>query len=329
MKGLFIGRFQPFHLGHLSVVERMVEECETIIIGVGSAEKMREENNPLSGGERIEMIKRVLDGQGYESYEIYPIPDLNCYPKWPYYVKTILPNFDIVYGNSGIVTGLFKEIGIEIRHIQMINRDDWKGREVRRMMKEDTKWKDLVPPEVVEFMKDIKIEERLGPMIEMKSDTERELAHLLTKKGMTISTAESCTGGMIANRLTDVPGSSAYFERGVMTYSNRSKIDLLGVDETVIKDKGAVSPEVVMSMAKGIRKDAKTDIGLAVTGIAGPSGGSEHKPVGTVYIGMSIEMDTRYKHLQLSGNREEIKEQVSEEALRWLIFLLKEQTNSP
>ncbi len=324
MRGLFIGRFQPFHLGHLSVVETMEKECDTIIIGVGSAQKMREEDNPLSGGERIDMIKKVLDGKGYENYEIYPVPDINCYPKWPYYVKTIIPHFDIVYGNSGIVTELFENIGIDVRHIQIVNRDNWKGKEVRRRMKEGGDWKDLVPPEIVEYMKDVDIEERSMPIIRMKNDTEKELADILTKSSMTISIAESCTGGLIANRLTDVPGSSTYFERGVVTYSNQSKSELLGVDETVINEKGAVSPEVVRSMAKGIRENANTDIGLAVTGIAGPGGGSEHKPVGTVYIGLSIGDNTMTKHLQLSGNRHEIKEQISEEALRWLIVVLKE-----
>ena len=95
--------------------------------------------------------------------------------------------------------------------------------------------------------------------------------------------AESCTGGLITDRLTDIPGSSAFLERGVVTYSNASKTALLGVPETVIAAHGAVSAETARLMAEGVRRLAGTDLGLAVTGIAGPSGGTEAKPVGTVY----------------------------------------------
>ncbi len=121
---------------------------------------------------------------------------------------------------------------------------------------------------------------------------EAKVADLLFKTGRTIATAESCTGGLIAHRLTNIPGSSKYFLQGMITYSNESKIKQLGVHETVLQQYGAVSEATAIAMAEGIRKLTGADIGLAVTGIAGPSGGTESKPVGTVYIALAAEQKT-------------------------------------
>ena len=110
------------------------------------------------------------------------------------------------------------------------------------------------------------------------------VAGLLIGKRATLALAESCTGGLISDRLTNVPGSSAFFERGLVTYSNRSKEELLGVPAEVIRQHGAVSEKTAILMAEGVRKLGKTDLGLSVTGIAGPDGGTEEKPVGTVFI---------------------------------------------
>ncbi|MHB8173340.1 MAG: nicotinamide-nucleotide amidohydrolase family protein, partial [Nitrospirota bacterium] len=113
------------------------------------------------------------------------------------------------------------------------------------------------------------------------------VARLLTERKLTIATAESCTGGLVAKRLTDVAGSSVYMERGVVTYSNISKEELLSVPAEVFMEHGAVSGETAKFMAEGIRKSAGTDIGLSITGIAGPGGGTAEKPVGLVYIGLA------------------------------------------
>lgn len=118
---------------------------------------------------------------------------------------------------------------------------------------------------------------------------ESVIANLLIDRKLSISVAESCTGGLIADRLTNVSGSSAYFKMGVVTYSNESKINLLKVNPAIIKDFGAVSPETAKEMAISIRKLSNCDIGLSSTGIAGPLGGTEKKPVGLVYIGISMD----------------------------------------
>ncbi len=323
MKGLLIGRFQPFHKGHLEAVKQILEECDSLIIGVGSAQEQRTKRNPLSGGERITMIDRVLHGRDMDSVEMFPIPDLNCHPAWPYYVETILPDFQKVYGNSEVVLDLFDKIGHDTGKIEQVNREDYSGTEIRKRMRNGKDWKGLVPREVSEYLEEIEMEKRLDTPLETDTQTEKRAAHLLTKNDKSISVAESCTGGMIANRLTDVPGSSNYFMAGLVTYSNEAKMDLLGVDTEAIKEEGAVSGEVAEQMADGVRKNRGTDIGLASTGIAGPGGGSEEKPVGTVYMGFSTSEKTESKLFQFPGDRKDVKEQTSEKALRWIIEYLE------
>ena len=144
---------------------------------------------------------------------------------------------------------------------------------------------------------------------------EEVVGRRLTVTGFTLAVAESCTGGLIAERLTNVPGSSAYFLEGVVTYANEAKTRLLGVDKKIIKEFGAVSSQVARDMARGIRHDAKTDFGLAVTGIAGPGGGTEEKPVGLVYIALADDAHTEHKRLMLPGDRELIRWRASQAAL--------------
>ena len=144
---------------------------------------------------------------------------------------------------------------------------------------------------------------------------EQEVAQLLLSLKMTIAIAESCTGGLICHRLTNISGSSDYLERGVITYSNRSKIELLGVSGEVIKEHGAVSEACVRAMATGIKRLAGTDLGLAVSGIAGPTGGMPDKPVGTVYMALAWNKDVQCWKYLFEGDRAHIKEQASEQAL--------------
>jgi nicotinamide-nucleotide amidase len=148
---------------------------------------------------------------------------------------------------------------------------------------------------------------------------EEVIAGLLTKKKLTIAIAESCTGGLITNRLTDVSGSSDYLERGLVTYSNAAKISMLGVPAEIIEKHGAVSQQTALLMAEGVRKLAGTDLGLSSTGIAGPSGGSNEKPVGTVYLALSDSSRTICRHHTFRWDRQRNKDIFSEAAL----FLLK------
>ncbi|MBI3400017.1 MAG: competence/damage-inducible protein A [Acidobacteria bacterium] len=145
---------------------------------------------------------------------------------------------------------------------------------------------------------------------------------LLRERGMTIAMAESCTGGLLASRLTDVPGSSGYVERGVVCYSNRAKTDLAGVPESLIAEHGAVSEPVARAMADGIRTRSGANVGVGITGIAGPGGGTPQKPVGTVAVAVIVEAETRVRTFQFIGPREMVKFQAAQAAMNMVRLLL-------
>lgn len=150
-----------------------------------------------------------------------------------------------------------------------------------------------------------------------------ELSLLLTQKNMRLATAESCTGGMIAAAMTDRSGSSAVFERGYVTYSNEAKIEELGVKSETIETYGAVSEQTAAEMARGALKHSHADIALSVTGIAGPNGGTEEKPVGLVYIGIALQ--NKEAHIvknNFDGDRTTIRQATVEKALELLIDTL-------
>jgi nicotinamide-nucleotide amidase len=155
---------------------------------------------------------------------------------------------------------------------------------------------------------------------------EETVAALMRRQDVTLALAESCTGGMIAQTITSLPGSSLFFREGAVTYSNEAKIRQLGIPADLIAGKGAVSGEVATAMSRGIRDAAGSDLGLAVTGIAGPDGGTEDKPVGTVFISLAAPDGRWTKRFQFSGSRAEIRTLTTWTALDWLrrYLLLKE-----
>jgi len=153
---------------------------------------------------------------------------------------------------------------------------------------------------------------------------EAVVGDLLRERRFTIAVAESCTGGLLTSRLTDVPGSSAYVERGFMCYSNRSKVELLGVSEALLAGHGAVSEPVARAMAEGARTRAATDVGIGVTGIAGPDGGTPDKPVGTVAIAIDIGGGSHARTFRFIGGREQVKFQASQAALNMLRLMLQD-----
>lgn len=161
------------------------------------------------------------------------------------------------------------------------------------------------------------LEERLGNAVfSFAGEKMEEVVGLkLRVGGYTLSVAESCTGGLIAQRVTEVPGSSKYFIEGVVAYSNDAKTRTLGVDPALIWENGAVSAPVARAMAEGIRERAQTDFGLSITGIAGPAGGSEEKPVGLVYISLADDVQTKTRKLQIPGDRQLIRWRASQAAL--------------
>ena len=150
------------------------------------------------------------------------------------------------------------------------------------------------------------------------------VARLFREQGLTLALAESCTGGLISKRITDVPGSSAFFLGSAVTYSNSAKVRMLGVSDDILNSCGAVSPECATAMARGIRGEFESYLGLAVTGIAGPDGGTEEKPVGTVFISLVTPDDFQTLRFQFNGSRNEIRIMTAWTALDWLRrYLLK------
>ncbi len=144
------------------------------------------------------------------------------------------------------------------------------------------------------------------------------VSDLLKARRVTLAVAESCTGGMLAARLTSVPGSSAFLERAFVTYSNRSKVEMLGVDPGVLDAAGAVSAEVARAMASGARLASGADIGMGITGIAGPDGGTPEKPVGLVFVAMDGAAGTSLRRIHVPGGRDAVRNNSCQAALEML-----------
>ena len=156
----------------------------------------------------------------------------------------------------------------------------------------------------------------------MLSNEAQDLSEILTTNGLTISVAESCTGGSLSHALTRIPGASSYFDCGYITYSNQSKVEMLEVDTQTIKTYGAVSEEVALELVIGVASRSHSDVAVSVTGVAGPSGGTTEKPVGTVCFGFFCDGKTSTSTQLFSGDRANIVSQSVSYALKQLSFRL-------
>jgi PncC family amidohydrolase len=153
---------------------------------------------------------------------------------------------------------------------------------------------------------------------------EKQVGELLRARGWQLAVAESCTGGLIGHRLTNIPGSSTYYTGSITAYAYRAKVRLLGVSWDTLEEHGAVSEETVREMARGVREALAADIGLSVSGIAGPGGGTQEKPVGTVWVGLSTPEGTHTLHAREHGRRLENKSAFAQIALDFLIKHLEQ-----
>lgn len=152
---------------------------------------------------------------------------------------------------------------------------------------------------------------------------EEKIIKLLSQKQKTLTTAESCTGGLLATRLTDIPGASGVFKLGIITYSNDAKIHLLNVPAKLIQKKGAVSDEVATVMAQNARQIHNTDFGIGITGIAGPTGGMKSKPIGLVFVAIATDWETLCLKCQFEGTRSQIRLQAVRQAMKLLLEFLE------
>lgn len=156
-RALFIGRFQPFHKGHLYAVKRILEEAEELVIVVGSAQMSHELENPFTAGERIEMIRRALDAEGIERgrYMLIPISDAPAHTIWVSMVASQTPRFDVVYTNQPLTKRLMLEAGYEVRSIELFERERYEATEIRRRILSGEDWEELVPEEVYSYVLEI------------------------------------------------------------------------------------------------------------------------------------------------------------------------------
>lgn len=163
----------------------------------------------------------------------------------------------------------------------------------------------------------------------MAESPEETVGRLLRQCGLRLAVAESCTGGLVSHRITNVPGSSDYFMGGITAYANEAKAGLLGVSRETLETYGAVSRETALEMAQGVRLALQADIGLGITGIAGPGGGTPQKPVGLVWIALCTDERSDARRFLWSGDRLQVKEQSAQAALEWLAeFLHQPQATS-
>jgi len=152
MKGLFIGRFQPFHNGHLEVIKEMASQSSKLILGIGSAQLSHTVEDPFTAGERHLMISEALDANKINNYYIIPIIDINRYKVWVAHVTSLVPPFDVIFTNNELTATLFKESGFEVKRPKLYDRSRYSGKEVRRRMTEGENWQKLVPDPVVKVI---------------------------------------------------------------------------------------------------------------------------------------------------------------------------------
>ena len=153
---------------------------------------------------------------------------------------------------------------------------------------------------------------------------EEQIGSILRERGLRLATTESCTGGLVGHLITNVPGSSDYYDRGVVAYSSAAKEEVLEVPREVLERHGAVSEEAALAMAEGLRRSSRADVAVSITGIAGPSGGSREKPVGLVYVALATPQGTVCTKNQFCGKREEIKRHSALRALQLILDFLTE-----
>jgi nicotinamide-nucleotide adenylyltransferase len=161
VNALLIGRFQPFHKGHLQVIRRVAEECDYVTIGIGSAQFSHTYENPFTAGERHLMISRSLKAEGLENYFLVPIVDVNRYAVWVAHVVSLVPPFQAVYTNNPLARRLFREAGFEVRGSPMFSREEYSGTEIRKRMLKGDKWEDLVPDGTASVIREIDGVQRL------------------------------------------------------------------------------------------------------------------------------------------------------------------------
>ena len=316
---LIIGRFQPFHRGHLHVIKKYSDKGFFIKIGIGSVRKYHEKDNPFTKEERDEMIKLTLKANKIKNYKIYYIPDTKDDDKWTKNVKKIVRSFDILFTGNEKIKELFKEEKTEL-HTLKETSEKFKGinaKEIRR------KWlgiksKKGLPEEIFNYLKKIRAYDRLKEIHNPK----KRVHYLLKTNGLTISVAESCTGGAISRALISYSGASNFFKLGIVAYDAKSKIKNIKVSKKIIKKYSSISSKTTEEMALKIRKITKTDYSVSSTGHADPSDAM----VGTIFISIASPKKVYSKKLDIKlKDRNKIIDSAVNKAIQFLYEVLKKE----
>jgi nicotinamide-nucleotide adenylyltransferase len=156
-RGLYVGRFQPFHLGHLSAIKEVLKEADELVVVIGSAQYSHNFNNPFTAGERLVMVRKALEESGVNSGRIWivPVPDVHLHMMWVSSVEGYTPHFDVVYSNEPLTRRLFTEAGYQVKPIRFFDRKDYSSTEIREKMVKDENWEKLVPKSVRTLIKEI------------------------------------------------------------------------------------------------------------------------------------------------------------------------------
>lgn len=176
-RALFVGRFQPFHYGHLHAIQTILKECDELVLVVGSAQMSHDPDNPFTAGERIEMIRAALNAAGIptERYMIIPIPDAPAHRVWVSAVESQTPRFDLVFSNQSLTRRLLVEAGYEVKRIEMYERGKYEATEIRRRILDSEDWSDLVPSDVYRIVQEIDGENRIKDLAKSDSYNHRKL----------------------------------------------------------------------------------------------------------------------------------------------------------
>ncbi|MHB1493036.1 MAG: nicotinamide-nucleotide adenylyltransferase [Thermoplasmataceae archaeon] len=167
MRAFVVGRFQPFHNGHLHVIKEILSDYSSVIIGIGSAQYSHTMENPFTAGERHLMISNSLESAGIFNFYIIPIEDVNSNPLWVAHVESLTPNFQSIYSNNPLVRRLFKEKGYDVQAVKLTNRDEWSGTKIRKKILDGEPWEDQVPPAVSNIILEVDGVNRIRELAEV------------------------------------------------------------------------------------------------------------------------------------------------------------------
>ena len=278
---LFIGRFQPFHNGHLGVIKKYSSKGYFVKIGIGSAQKYGEIHNPFNIQERECMIKLALANAKIKNYSIFQIPDIVNDRDYSKYVIKIVGEFDCIITGNKWIKRCFKNNNL--CDIYYFNEDNFrikniKAGDIRKSWTEKNNSKGLSIA-VYNYLKKIGTVDRLKEL----NDPILKAHYILKTNNLTISCAESCTGGLIGNTLITHSGASEFFKGGIIAYTNEIKNKILKVPNKILLKYTAVSPQIAFSMARNVKRIFNSTYGISSTGYADPSS----KYSGLIFIAVS------------------------------------------